>query len=351
MYMKVAHCVTVAPNRCGLYGTARELVDAEKLCGVDAGIIDVSVSDKEPLINGTQEGYPKIKDPRVQARSIGWARRADVYVRHSYIPMEFQNSGKPLVLALHGRPESSFRLEQMMGQLILSTVAKRGVDDRYKAFVTFWPEHLFIWSSIVPKEKLFHVPASVDLSFYSPDGPKATWKEFNGSPNILIADIWREDVLPFNALFAAALFQQKYCKSAKIHILAVQGKNLKVMTPMLIGMKKAGALGVLGPMTTKIVDFYRAADIIVTPHSIATRTVREPLACGVPVVAGSGNRYTPYTANPRDIEGFARAINKCWQDYKEDPDAMRKMARRTAEIGFNPRNTGEAMKKVLETIL
>ena len=37
--MKVAHYSIFAPNRCGLYHTAKELVLAERLVGIDAGLI------------------------------------------------------------------------------------------------------------------------------------------------------------------------------------------------------------------------------------------------------------------------------------------------------------------------
>jgi len=348
--MRVAHCATVAPNRCGLYGTTRDLISAEVKYGIDAGILNVGTSDKEPLINGLQEGYPKVKDKSVDVKSYEWAKEADVCIRHSYIPVELQNSGKVLLLALHGRPESSFRLEQSRQHAIMTTVQRRAADDRYKGFLVFWKEYMLHWSTLVPAKKLFYVPAPVDLDYYSPKGEKFDFGENAGSPNILIADIWREDVLPFNLIYAALLFQQKYCKTAKIHISALQGNNFKVMSGTLLGIKATGALGTINPITNKINDLYRAADIVITPHTIATRIVRESLACGTPVVAGAGNKYTPYTASPMDTESFAKAINNCWEDYRQSPTEVRAMARKTAEVAFNFDNTGKAMKAVLERV-
>ena len=348
--MKICHCVTIAPNRCGLYGTARDLISAERKVGLDAGAIDCRFPQNEPVINGVLGNYKKYADKEIPSRSYQWAEKADVYVRHSFIPAEFQNNGKPLIMAMHGRPESSYRLEINKTLAAIGTFYKRGADKRYKAFICFWKEYLDIWKTIVPAEKLFYVPAMIDLDYYSPKGKKFDWGDGNGEPNIVIADIWREDIIPFNAIFGAFKFQQKHCPTAKIHIVALQGQHLKAMLPPLKGMLEAGALGKIVPMTHHIRDYYRAADIFVTPHSIATRTVREPLACGVPIVAGTGNKYTPYTANPRDAEGFADAINECWQDYKEDKDALKQAARKTAEIAFNLDNAGEAMKEVLERI-
>lgn len=351
--MDVAHYASIAPNRCGLYGTARELVLAEKKAGINAGIIDARIPENEPTINGVLDGYPypKFKDDMLKASSYEWAKKADIHVRHSFIPAGLQNLGKPLVMAVHGRPESSFRLEVAGTINVNTTLMNRGKEDRYKAFICFWKEFLDIWATIVPPEKLFYVPAMVDLDYYSPRGKKFGWGEHGGNPNIVIADVWREDIIPFNMIYAALRFQQKYCPTAKIHIIALQNENLKAMLPSLAGIKKRNALGLVVPMTKKICDCYRAADILITPHVIATRSVREPLACGIPIVASSGNRFTPYTANPMDVNAFADAINRCWQDYKDSPQQVKDMARKTAEIAFSQEKAGKMVREVYERIL
>jgi glycosyltransferase involved in cell wall biosynthesis len=349
--MKVVHCVTVGPNRCGLYGTARDLLFAEHKQGIDAGFLDVTPVNTGVTINGVLENYKLDKDPLVPLKSYNWAKKADVYIRHSYIPVELQGLGKPLALALHGRPESSFRLETDQQQGIMSTIFKRAHDPRYKAFLCFWKEFMIPWQLVVPNEKLFYVPAPVDLDYYTPEGTVFDISAKAGEPNILIADIWREDIIPLNLLYAVTIFQQKYCKTAKLHILALGGKNLKCIIGTLAGMNKIGVLGGVAPLTRKINEFYRAMDMVITPHTIATRTVREPLACGIPIVAGAGNRYTPYTASHLDIDAFAKVINECWQDIKSGKDEMKAMARKTAEIAFNLENAGKVMKEVLEKIV
>lgn len=348
--MRVVHCATIAPNRCGLYGTARDMAAAEIKYGIDAGFLDVTPATDGAFINGVMEGYPKIKDPMVKPKSYEWAKEADAYIRHSYIPAELQALGKPLLLALHGRPESSFRLETQTKQAIMSTIFKRGHDKRYRGFLCFWREYMVPWQLVVPQEKLFYVPAPIDLDYYNPDGEKFDISKHSGEPNIVIADIWREDIIPLNLVYAAALFQQKYCKTAKLHLLAVQGKNLRALMGTLSGLKNISVLGGVVGITKDINNLYRAMDMVITPHTIATRTVREPLACGVPVVAGAGNKYTPYTASHLDIDAFAKAINDCWQDIKADRDSIKAMARKTAEIAFNFDNTGKVMKQVLEKV-
>lgn len=350
--MRIAHCVTVAPNRCGLYGTARDLVMAERKAGIDAGFIDATMTDPNtPLINGVLMPLKEpMKDKSLPVSSLEWADEADIYVRHSFIPVKWQNIGKPLIMAVHGRPESSFRLEQTGKLAAISTFHKRGNDPRYKQFWCFWPEYMDIWSTIIPPEKMVYIPAPVDLDYYHPEGPKRDLKDREGSPNIVIADIWREDIIPFNMIFAAHRFWRKYCRTAKIHIVALQGNNLKILAPVIKQMKDDGSLGYISFITSEVTEWYRAADIFITPQTIATRTVREPLACGVPVVAGSGNKYTPYSANPNDIEAFAKAINECWIDYQQDRQTVKQVARQTAEIAFNLKNTGKAVKEALKKL-
>lgn len=349
--MRIAHFAAVSPNRCGLYGTVKDLMKAEQQVGIDAGIIDVGVSNGDIVADGRIEGYPKISDPLLQPKDCAWAEKADVMFRHTLIPTYLQNIGKPLVLPLHGRPESSFRLEAEQNNLIMTTLSRRIIDQRYKAFLTFWPEHVDYWATMCPREKLFYVPAPVDLEIYTPDGDKWELGEHDGRPNILIADMWREDVNPFHVIHAAFRFQQKYEPNAKIHIAALQGKHLNALSPMLAGMKKAGALGLIFGLHPDIIKIYRACDLLVTPQTIATRTVREPLACGVPIVAGHGSKYTPWTADPRNPDEFAEKINECWQAIKASNGELRGMVRKSAEMLFNPLTTGMAVKTAMEAIL
>jgi glycosyltransferase involved in cell wall biosynthesis len=346
--MRIAHFATISPNRCGLYGTAKDLIISEKKVGLDAGIVDVNVSNNEIVCNGFIEGYPKMVDD-IKSQSVEWARKADIMVRHTLIPTELQNIGKPLVMAMHGRPESSFRLESSGQNPVISAFSKRATDDRYKAFITFWPEYMFQWSNIIPKDKLFYVPAPVDLDYYNPD-IKPIKIEESGNPNVFIVDIWRDDIVPFNVIFAAAKFRQQYCKSAKIHIVGLQGSESKAMTGFLNGLKKSGSIGTVCGMTKNIRECYAAADMVITPHVIATRVIRESLACGTPVVAGSGCTYTPYTANPMDIDAFAGVINECWMDIKSDKEAVCDFSRRMAQKCFNPKRTGEVLKDIFERI-
>jgi hypothetical protein len=113
-----------------------------------------------------------------------------------------------------------------------------------------------------------------------------------------------------------------------------------------------GTLGEVHPLVVDTDLCYRGADIVITPHNIATRVVRESLACGTPVVAGTGNPFTPFTADSRDAKAFGTAIDECWTwirsiEKKEVVATSRRMAER--EFGF--KRAGEAAKAVYEKVI
>jgi len=335
-YMKIAHFSIFSPSQCGLYHTTKDLILGERAVGIDAGFIDFGEK-------GHRFG---MKDGKVEALPLSWADDADIFVRHSAIPNKYHNYGTPIIGAVHGRPENSTRIEMDNGHPIVSGHYHKSTDCRYKRFITFWPEYLNIWETIF-KGKMAYVPAMVDLETFKPTDPMLDW---DGSPNLLIADIWREDVIPFNPFFAARYFRN-YRYQAKIHIV---GMNKAYQTPALRFFRELhhrGGLGFVGSQMSDIIKYYSSADIVLTPHVIATRVVREALACGVPIVAGTGCRYTDYTANPMDVEGYAEAIWKCWRDIKADRNAVRDKARATAEQHFDPKASGRAMLRIGNEIL
>ena len=318
--MKIAHFTTFGPHQCGLYHTAKDMILAERSAGIDAGMI--AYSDKFQGI---------CKDGSFDTVDLKWAYNADILVRHSAIPTHLQCAGIPIIMALHGRPESSFRLAEK-GNPVIEMLANKVHDCRYKGFVTFWPEYVSVWKTIIPESKLFYVPAMLNLDEYKP---------VSGGDRILICDMWREDVTPFNTLFSAAQAARQH--GLKVDIAGLPEKYLRSLQPILNGMKDV--LGTVACQTKHIMDFYNRAKIVVTPHVIATRVIREALACNLPVVAGSGCKYTQYTANSMDIESFAKEISKCIEECSADKP------RQVAIQQFGLEKAGQAIKVVFENIL
>lgn len=340
--MKVAHLAEFAPNRSGLYGTTRDMVMAERLVGIDAVFVDSSIVKNKVICR------PNLKDGDLPIKDVEWAMKADILVHHSTVHTELQKLGIPIVLVMHGRPESAFVMEHRRLATIFGLPMAHEKNSDYKAFVSLWKQYMFHHELQIPKEKLFYVPALVDLAKHSPMGKH---HEFPGEPSLLIADMWRQDVTPFNVIMAAARYQQKYCPEAKINIIgALPSKStIKTLSKML---RNAGALGQVHPLIVDTAKCYRGADMVITPHNIATRIVRETLACGTSLVAGTGNPYTKFTAESRDVDLFAAEIDRCWQYIKsQGVDVVRVENRKVAEDNFHPKLAGEAMKKIFEKVL
>ena len=344
--IKIAHFAEFAPNRTGLYGTTKDLVMAERNVGLDAVFIDSHVVKGGKIIS-----RPNLKDGDLPIKTPEWAKTADVLVHHSIIHQQLRNRGIPIILAIHGRPESTFLMEhrellKRQHGRIFSAVLEHGENHRYKAFFTFWKPYMYHFGLQLPKDKLFYVPAMVDLKAFSPDG---IVHEFNGEPRILIADMWRHDVTPFNVLMATGIFKEKYAPNAKVHIIgaAPEKSSIKSLVKML-----KGTLCDVHPLVENMPLCYRGADIVVTPHNIATRIVRESLACGTPIVAGTGNPYTPFTADARDANSFAHEIHKCWTWIKSiEKKQVVEQVRGTAEREFNPEQSGLAAKAIYEKVV
>jgi len=329
--MRIVHFAKFGPRSNGLYETTKDLVLAERKLGVDAQLVDMD--EKEQSRVGLKDGEIITAHP-----DIAWD--ADILIRHSVVPSKYQNIGKPVIMCLHGRPESSYRISATGANEVIQAVANKSVDCRYKAYVTFWPEFEAAWRSLVG-DKLYVIPAPVDLDYYTGGEDK----KFSGSHKILIADIWRDDVIPLNSIFGAVRYIERFEPEAKIHIVGapVSGKQFEAFKPFLKGLKKY--IGSVSGQMKEIRDWYASCDCVVTPHTIATRIIRESLAASLLVVAGAGCQYTPFTANPNNPDAVADAIAHALSDSE-----YRNAARAKAELEFDSELSARAMIELCKSI-
>ena len=331
--MKVAHLAIVSPRQCGLYETARDMVAAERAIGMDARLVD-PVTDK----SGKDRGVPIEKQ--------AWAQGADVWVSHSG-PNKCVSNGHPIIHMLHGRPYSSFLLELDTDDHCVYTYVMKAVKaETTTAFVTLWPEHVPYWGVFVPEDKLHAAPAPVDLQAWQSEG--LSGYDFHGhrrGTNVIISDMWREDSKPYHSIMAYAIFARNH-PEARLHIYATPQKQGDKVDRFLTPLVARDQIGEVKGQIQGLENVYRAADMLITPHRIATRTVREALACGCQVVMGPGNDYTPYTADPVDIEAFAEAMERAWQARHDDPTARRYANRLSAEQHFDPEKTARVIERL-----
>lgn len=336
--MKIAHFAAFAPHGAGQYETVRDLIKAERIVGIEAEFVDYAFQGKMENRVGLQDGH-------ITTVGLDYAKEADVLFRHSAIPPKVEKeTGKPVVLCLHGRPESTWRIGFGGEGKLIETIIQSSKKPNYKEFITFWEPFVFYWQNIIPAREVRYIPTPVDLMRYNPVGGRHKFHE-TGEPNIVIADLWRLDDSPFNVIFAVEKFRQKYCNKAKLHIYGLPKEEHRAF---LAKLRADGLFGDFFSPVAGLSSVYRAADLVVTPHIIATRVVREALASGCPLVGGEGNPYTEFQANAKDIDAYAAMINKAWVQTKDCRDEYGRLMRRRATNSFNLQQTGEAIKKLIE---
>lgn len=341
--MKVAHFLNYGKHQAGIYGTAKELILAERMCGIDAQAIDFgSVS------------YPKyhsrvgIKDGDITTVAPDWAKSADILVRHSIIPTEIEKLGKPTILALHGTPEYTYRLELAKKKTVLKEVIHSA--NKVTAVLTFWKEHIFEWETLTNR-KVYYCPPTVDLKEFNPEGKVHDFDK--DKITIVSTGMWRNEYrMPYQAIWAAAEVVARV-PGVELHVYACPKDDRKEAPTerLMHQLKSNGLVTRAHGITGNLPEIYRGADIALSAHVVASRTVREALACGCPVVAETGNKFTPYTANSSNRGDFMDAIEQCIRDIRENRKQVRDHSRRMAELNFNFEQTGNAMKEIFEKVL
>ena len=343
--MKIAHIVRVTPHRAGLYETARELAEGLRDLGHHAFMIDPVqnyLSITNMLLDPIDRNVP-IHEPAL-------AEEADLLINHSGLSGELNQLDKPIIHMLHGRPYSSFILEQTGKIAIYSYWRKVAGDPRFKAFVTFWPSFVPYFQNILPPEKVHAIPAPVDLEAWTPEGPDGYQFHGNsGNPNVVCTDLWREDIDPYHIINAFMYFADRL-SGAKLHIYAAPQKGT-AWGILKATLREKGYLGECVGIVKGLDNVYRAADVMITPHCIATRSIREALACGCQVVSGPSGKYTPYQAHPEDLKYYAGMINQAYNDLgKTHPDTVH-LNRSVAEEHFDPENTADQFNAIIKEVM
>ena len=322
--MRVAHLAIATPFRCGLYETTRELVYAERQLGVDARIVD-----PKPV----PQFYPKSgKDRGVPLADMDWAVSADVIVSHSgHDGTPVAEADQPIIHVAHGRPLSTFIGERRGGTPAYSYQVTRSQESRYRTCVTFWPEYEPYLRVLWRPKPVAVVPPSVDLEYWKPGETGYDFAGKAGGYNVVMTDPWsREDVSPFAAIHAFALFRS-IVPDAKLHLFAAE-KNTKGFAALFRVL--GDSLGLVQGWAKDLRPVYQAADMLITPHRIYTRSIREAMASGCQVVSG-------HDASADDVEAFALSMAY----RRESPAPSRKMA---AAL-FDPMETGRKFLDVVRS--
>lgn len=348
--MKIVHFAPFAPNACGLYEAARDMVVADIVSGHDTHLIDVGTT-----YNGTfTEGVPgKIDDrggTKIVSASPVEAMTADVIVAHSGVPDNWiVGCQTPIVWILHGRPGACFRPEQFGNGHSYTLISNLAKWPRVKAMVSFWDCHMKFWHPIIPIEKLELIPAPpVDSKRFSETGTTHDYTAMGGPVNIMLADSWREDVDLYEVANGALEFA-RYNSGVKFHFYGMENP-LRCWEFLIEEFRRFNALGEVWARRPNLEEVYRAADIVLSPNKTATRITAEALSCGTPVIAARGCDLATWTMEPDDPESVASAIVGALNELSVDGAKVRERvseAQKKISLSEYSRHMNEIYKKVV----
>lgn len=274
--MKIAHYAIVTPRRCGLYETTRELVVALRERGVDSRIVD-----PKPM-----KQWEALEEDRGAPIERG-AWDPDILVSHSGLG-NMEDCGKPIVHVAHGRPRHSFLNEVEGGTPVYSYHYDTNAKPQFRAVVTFWPQHAPYLRVMYPDKPVHVVQAPVDLEHWSPGKSAYDFAGHAGRINVVCADSFRNDGDCFDPLNAFALWaRENGARQPKIHVFGKAG-NMRGWSALIRRIQDDGHFGILQGWAADLRVVYRKADLVITPHAIDVRTVREAMACGCPVLQMRG---------------------------------------------------------------
>jgi glycosyltransferase involved in cell wall biosynthesis len=275
--MKVAHFAIITPRLCGLYETTRELVAGLRTQNIDSRIVD-PLPDTNPL----KDKVPKGEDRGAVIADLDW--EPDIIISHSGITAK-QSYGKPILQVAHGRPRHSFLSEHNGKAAIYTHWHSVNASSQYKGVVTFWPEHKPYLEVMVPNKPVHLVQSLVDLDFWKPGKIDYDFGGKAGGVNLVCTDAFRDDEDCYDAVHAYALWaRDNKHLNPKLHVFGFNLKNKKGWSALFLRIKEDGNLGQLCGWVQGLERVYRAADALLTGHKINTRSVRESMACGCPVI-------------------------------------------------------------------
>jgi len=334
--MKITHFAPFAPNACGLYEAARDMVIADRRSGHEACLIDVGITSK---VNNKFEHAPGVigvPDSRGGTEIITAnpeeVYNADIIIVHTGTPDNWiVQTQAPIIWILHGRPLACFRTEQFGSGNSYSLISQIAQWPRVKAMVTFWPFHVQYWNAIIPADKLVCFPAPpIDETRFCEDGNNHDFKELGGYWNIAIAESWREDIDIYEVSHGI-IELAKSQSGVKYHIYAMNTPLPQCWDWLIKELRRLNVLGELWARRPNIEEIYRSADILLSPQRIVTRTIGEALSCGLPVVAAQGCEYAPYTMRPDEPETVADALKSAIRDLTNVPEAVHDKVKETAK--------------------
>ena len=346
--MKIGHCASFAPNACGLYEAARDMAIADMQAGHEVYFFDVGLYG-EKHIPGAPDKIDNRGGITLKTDNPDHIWNCDIIIAHTGIPDNwYAPCQAPIIWILHGRPKACFSPEYTGKGHSYSLIANLARWPRVKYMVSFWPSHKPYWDVIIPKEKLviFDAPP-IDEKRFCPEGPMHNNRAMSGKYNIMVSESWREDIDIFE-ITQGLIEASKIVKDVKFHFYGME-LPLRCFDYLFNELRRLGTCGEIWARRTDMEQVYRAADILISPQSIATRSIAEALSCGVPVIADIGCEFATWQTRINDPIVVAKAVKEAIEDIEKDKNGINQKVKKSAKA-FSLENYNLNMEKLYNSL-
>ena len=343
----IAHWSVFGPGKSGLYETVKELAAYEgRMDGVISGIVEPD--------NPAGGNSDKSIEPNVVTQSHDWAfRDANVHMIHSSTA-SIQQRLDPTIFFLHGSPEAQIWSELETFDRGFSMSSTFDYMDRSKVSIVFMKRHKWIWNRVAKGIDIRYVQKGIDLERWNPKGMRM---RFDGKPNILYGEVWREIKDPFITFLAMDEYANKN-PAMRFHPWALNDKRR--MWERISDRGRFGRfLGQYQLSGTQLYPehWYRGGDMLISPVLMGepSRVLQESLASGCPTVTWDsdifGDSISFKRARPFDPRDMAEKCHELWEEIQSDPTGIRQKARRLAVENYSMSNMAEKVIDIVREVL
>lgn len=329
--MKIAHVAPFAPNRCGLYESARDMSAADIYGGHEVYFVDAGIT-----VNGKREN-PKIGavdnrgNFKLETVNHSILDNMDVIIMHTGISDSWLvRNQAPLIWVVHGRPLACFRPERMNKTQAYSLYNTVAGWKRTKGMLYFWNEFKPFWDGVLHGKDIVLDNPVIDENRFNYSNLKYTFQN-KSDINFIVCDSEREDIDLFEMVAgivqAAKIFKNKF----KVHFFGLN-MPLKNCWNIILGeLKKCGGLGDVVGRVGDMEKVYRAGTCLISPNRIITRTIGESLSCGTPVISQNNrfNLMSDYTCDFSDSNDVIEAIKLFINDFDKNKIDRNKILERS----------------------
>lgn len=349
--MIIAHVAPFAPNRCGLYESARDMARADILGGNDVLFYDAGITKDGIREAGKIGEIDNRGDFKLTTCAPGMLDSADIIIMHTGIEdFHLVRNQVPLIWVVHGRPLACFRPERMGKSESYSLYNTVAGWPRTKGMLYFWPEFSPHWEDVLHGKDIVLPYPPIDENRFNDNKTKHVLTS-PGDVNILLCDSEREDIDLYELSVGLVEASKKF-KNIKFHYYGMDlpdGKLSNCWNILLGRIKKYGCLGDVAGRMGDMEKIYNAMDCVISPNRIITRTIGEALSCGIPVITQNNplNLMSDFTCDMSDPFDIVEAIGL----FMESRGLSSKQSIRDRAKVFSLKVYSDYMKEVYKKIV